>query len=184
MLAQYPEADFGMVPQVLDLPPIHFIVFLDKIFGSSKYIGPDKDHAELILRRHSTFGNKFLEDLRTQQVQWEYKSKVFSSTLVFESPLYNLTVTLKNGSLFSGKVFTFVYNCRTYHWKSAAIFKHNYSCVTADSGKQVAAISKKAFSKTRASVDLFPDSHWTPGFKEFLVISAIIMVQELEDREH
>ncbi|KAJ1654633.1 hypothetical protein IWQ61_005475, partial [Dispira simplex] len=168
----------------MQCPPLHYIVSQEGWLKTAKYIGLDKERPLYILERGSIFERKRLRWLKDSTIVWKVKSAGISSSLAFESNFYQQQMALETGSMFGKSKYKFQYNGKKYKWRCDSRFKSSYQLFCLDPTEQlVAEFTEKGFFKGSAYITIHPGPDWPPALVEFLLISTLIMVDELKADE-
>ncbi|KAJ1968753.1 hypothetical protein IWQ62_001050 [Dispira parvispora] len=168
----------------MQCPPVQYVVNQNGWLKTAKYIGLDQQRPLYVLERGSIFERKRLRRLGDSTIVWKAKGAGLSSGLAFESSLYQEQMALETGSMLGKTSYKFQYNGKRYKWRSAKHFKSDYQLFCLNPTEHlVAEYTKKGFFKGPARITIYPGPDWSPAFVEFLLISTIIMADNLKEDE-
>ncbi|KAJ1924510.1 hypothetical protein IWQ60_005152 [Tieghemiomyces parasiticus] len=174
-------------------PPVHYVYHGPKLTSTKLYIGHDKDSPEFVMSIPGFF--KYHQFQRCNPdgsipedspILWRRPMKMFKFYL--ENPVDGTRVDMQSGKFFSRWHFQFVYCSQPYAWRRTKWSHSKWECMRVDNdmkpvGPRVAYFTRKYFSRVQGTIDLHIDETWAEGFKEFLLYSAMIVIQEVESRE-
>ncbi|KAJ1983889.1 hypothetical protein H4R34_000989 [Dimargaris verticillata] len=163
--------------------PLVYRLFRTGAFASDYYVAPDGSETPVYAIKDPMRARILLEDVATGQTLWERQSMgAFANTKKFVSAEYGALVKLKEKAFFSRTARSFDYAGRMYEWRRTTWVNYHYECVCLDDGAIVADFKKIFWTLTYGRVTLYDAEEWPLGLKEFMILSAYYVVEEVRRR--